>query len=54
MLSAQRHRAEGIFGPVLTATPFTDEDEAVGLANDSDYGWRDTCRQPTLDVRIDR
>jgi len=29
---------EEIFGPVLTATPFTDEDEAVGLANDSDYG----------------
>ncbi|GAB3615641.1 gamma-aminobutyraldehyde dehydrogenase [Okibacterium endophyticum] len=27
-----------IFGPVLTVTPFDDEDEAVGLANDTVYG----------------
>ncbi len=29
---------EEIFGPVLVATPFRSEDEAVRLANDSEYG----------------
>jgi 5-carboxymethyl-2-hydroxymuconic-semialdehyde dehydrogenase len=29
---------EEIFGPVLTAIPFRDEDEAVALANDVPYG----------------
>jgi aldehyde dehydrogenase (NAD+) len=29
---------EEIFGPVLVATPFTDTDEAVALANDTEYG----------------
>jgi phenylacetaldehyde dehydrogenase len=29
---------EEIFGPVLTAVPFDDIDEAVDLANDTDYG----------------
>jgi len=29
---------EEIFGPCLTVTPFDDEDEAVGLANATDYG----------------
>jgi aldehyde dehydrogenase (NAD+) len=29
---------EEIFGPVLTVVPYRDEDEAVRLANDSDYG----------------
>ena len=29
---------EEVFGPVLTVLPFRDADEALGLANDSDYG----------------
>src|SRR5699024_2714140 len=29
---------EEIFGPVLVVIPFDDEDDAVRLANDSDYG----------------
>jgi aldehyde dehydrogenase (NAD+) len=27
-----------IFGPVLSVIPFDDEDEAIALANDTDYG----------------
>ncbi|BBZ31212.1 aldehyde dehydrogenase (plasmid) [Mycolicibacterium madagascariense] len=29
---------EEVFGPVLAATPFTTEDEAIALANDSEFG----------------
>src|SRR5260370_35815836 len=29
---------EEVFGPVLTVLPYTDEDDAIRIANDSDYG----------------
>ena len=29
---------EEVFGPVLSVTTYTDEEEAVALANDSEYG----------------
>lgn len=36
--NSMRIAREEIFGPVLTVIPYTDEDDAVALANDSDYG----------------
>ncbi len=35
---AMRIAREEIFGPVLTVTPYTDDQDAIALANDSDYG----------------
>jgi len=35
---ADRHWREEIFGPVLSVLPFRDEEEAVRLANDTEYG----------------
>ena len=36
--NAMRVAREEIFGPVLTAIPFSDEAEALALANDTEYG----------------
>ena len=35
---ADRHWREEVFGPVLSVLPFRDEEDAVRLANDTDYG----------------
>ena len=35
---AERHWREEIFGPVVSVLPFDDEDEAMRLANDTEYG----------------
>jgi acyl-CoA reductase-like NAD-dependent aldehyde dehydrogenase len=34
----ERHWREEVFGPVLSVLPFDNEDEAVRLANDTEYG----------------
>jgi acyl-CoA reductase-like NAD-dependent aldehyde dehydrogenase len=36
--NSMRIAREEIFGPVLTMIPYADEDDAVAIANDSDYG----------------
>ena len=44
---AEPHWREEIFGPVVSVLPFDDEDEAIRLANDTEYGLSGS----TLDAR---
>jgi acyl-CoA reductase-like NAD-dependent aldehyde dehydrogenase len=43
---------EEIFGPVLTVIPYDDEDDAVRIANDSEYGLGGTVWSPDHDHAI--
>jgi aldehyde dehydrogenase (NAD+) len=36
--NTMRSSREEIFGPVVSVIPYSDEDEAIAIANDSDYG----------------
>jgi len=36
--TTDRHWREEVFGPVLSVLPFRDEEEAIKLANDTEYG----------------
>jgi len=47
--NGMRIAREEIFGPVLTVIPYDSEDDAVRIANDSDYGLAGAVFTPDLD-----
>ena len=51
--SDMRIAQEEIFGPVVTFIPYTDEDEAIAIANDSAFGLHGTVWTNDIDKGVD-